>query len=58
MPYIAAGSVEKMCDGINTVQELRESKLKIFGHIFSLQKENRALLRRLKSQDDRSKKKE
>jgi hypothetical protein len=27
MPYIAAGSVEKMCDNINTLQELRDSKI-------------------------------
>jgi hypothetical protein len=54
-PYIAAGAVEKLCDDINTAQELKDSKIAIFNHIFSLQKENRALLRRLKSYDERVK---
>lgn len=54
MPYIAAGSVEKLCDSVHTEQELRDAKITIFNHIFSLQKDNRALLKRMKSQSNRT----
>ena len=36
MPYIAPGSVEKACDEIDSTEQLRESKIMIFNHIFSL----------------------
>lgn len=48
--------MEKACDDIDTPEQLRESKIFIFNHIFSLQKENRALLRRIKSNEHKSKK--
>ena len=48
--------MEKACDDIDTPAQLRESKIFIFNHIFSLQKENRALLRRIKSNEHKSKK--
>lgn len=57
MPYIAAGSVEKLCDSINSSEQLKEAKILIFNHMFSLQKENRALHRRLKANDNRSRQK-
>jgi len=56
IPYIPAGQVEKACDDIDTPEQLRESKIFIFNHIFSLQKENRALLRRIKTNEHKSKK--
>lgn len=49
IPYIPVGQVERACDEIDTPEQLRESKIFIFNHIFSLQKENRALLRRIKT---------
>lgn len=52
LPYIPVGQIEKACDEINTPEQLRDSKVFIFNHIFSLQKENRALLRRIKSHAD------
>ena len=36
IPYIPVGQVEKVCDEIDTPEQLRESKIFIFNHIFSL----------------------
>ncbi len=36
LPYIPKGSVEVMCDNINTAEELRNAKIAIFSHIFSV----------------------
>ena len=49
MPYIASGSVETLCDQIKSAEELHESKNFILNHIFSLQKDNRTLLSRIKA---------
>lgn len=51
--YLPAGTVERLCDEIDTVEQLRVSKIEIFNHIFSVQKENRALLRRLKVAEEK-----
>lgn len=53
IPYIASGSIKKLCDSISTPAELSDAKLIIFNHIFSIQKENRNLQRRLKATSDR-----
>lgn len=49
MPYIASGSIETLCNSIKTAEELRESKNLILNQVFSLQKDNRTLLSRLKA---------
>jgi len=36
IPYIPVGQVEKDCDEIDTPEQLRESKIFVFNHIFSL----------------------
>lgn len=36
IPYIPAGLVESACDSIDTLEQLRESKIFIFNHIFTL----------------------